>query len=703
MPRNSNGRYSPPSGNPVTAGTVITAEWGNATVDDIGDCLTNSLTVSGTTIPVANQQMGGFRHTGASNPAGRAEYLTAGMAQDGTYRTLTITSGTNNLVGSLVGWTSAQTSYTNGMMIAWVQPANNTDAVTVTIGSAPTVDVLDRLRTPVADGDLLAGRTYMAYYNDGAFSLISEVSSGEGTSLAVSPVTGWIRPSGTLSYPAVTSASTTTVNIPAGSGRICHVGANSESIYSDVSWAASVATLSYVASNYATTLMISASGDVVQLPAIPTASALRSNIYLCTISHVAGVIGYIYMNPAVFADDAYLSRDTAAILTNTLIQGGKVTSNTSTPAQVDISEGTVFSPGANGNSYTDTNFGTIAAATAINFYPLAGESTLGAIQANISTVVTNWDNAGVVTALTGAAYATVHRLYWMQGQYIWVYGQQEHATLAAALANLAVDRSNYVLSTRLSTAVLLAEIITSKNSTANLTDTTKALIISGSSHSYGFGGSGSIADAPADSKYYGRYNNTWTEVVAASSPSVTGNVTITKQSPRVVANYTGADSAYGGVQIQRSGFDWFTVQVSPADNATYLRAHDKTTGTLLYTTKMDLLDGSWTYSSDATYSGSGGIRLPSGNTAARPSLGDGTIRYNSETGLFEGRAAGVWGSLGSGSGGGGGGAGMFYTNETEITADYTLAADTNAMTVGPVTIGTGITVTIPAGSNWVVL
>ena len=52
---------------------------------------------------------------------------------------------------------------------------------------------------------------------------------------------------------------------------------------------------------------------------------------------------------------------------------------------------------------------------------------------------------------------------------------------------------------------------------------------------------------------------------------------------------------------------------------------------------------------------------------------------------------------------GGGADEVFYENGQTITADYTLTADKNAVTAGPVTINTGITVTVPTGSRWVVV
>lgn len=45
----------------------------------------------------------------------------------------------------------------------------------------------------------------------------------------------------------------------------------------------------------------------------------------------------------------------------------------------------------------------------------------------------------------------------------------------------------------------------------------------------------------------------------------------------------------------------------------------------------------------------------------------------------------------------------FYLNNNTISADYTLPANTNAMTAGPITIADDVTVTVPDGSEWTVV
>jgi hypothetical protein len=52
---------------------------------------------------------------------------------------------------------------------------------------------------------------------------------------------------------------------------------------------------------------------------------------------------------------------------------------------------------------------------------------------------------------------------------------------------------------------------------------------------------------------------------------------------------------------------------------------------------------------------------------------------------------------------GGGGNRIFYQNDQTVTVNYEIPATQNAMTAGPITIESGATVTIPAGSTWTVI
>lgn len=57
----------------------------------------------------------------------------------------------------------------------------------------------------------------------------------------------------------------------------------------------------------------------------------------------------------------------------------------------------------------------------------------------------------------------------------------------------------------------------------------------------------------------------------------------------------------------------------------------------------------------------------------------------------------------AGSGARGGGENkVFWENDPTVTTAYSITAGKNAFSAGPITINSGITVTIPSGSTWVV-
>lgn len=63
---------------------------------------------------------------------------------------------------------------------------------------------------------------------------------------------------------------------------------------------------------------------------------------------------------------------------------------------------------------------------------------------------------------------------------------------------------------------------------------------------------------------------------------------------------------------------------------------------------------------------------------------------------------GSWAQIGGGATGAGGDQ-IFVENGVTVTANYTLSTNKNAMSVGPITINSGVTVTVPSGQRWVVL
>jgi hypothetical protein len=101
-----------------------------------------------------------------------------------------------------------------------------------------------------------------------------------------------------------------------------------------------------------------------------------------------------------------------------------------------------------------------------------------------------------------------------------------------------------------------------------------------------------------------------------------------------------------------------------------------------------------------TFTSTGAAVINVGTTSERPATPQtGMIRYNSTISKYEGYAGAAWGQLGGGATGGGTDQ-VFIQNGQTVTTDYTITTSNNAGTFGPVSIDTGITVTVPTGSVW---
>ena len=61
----------------------------------------------------------------------------------------------------------------------------------------------------------------------------------------------------------------------------------------------------------------------------------------------------------------------------------------------------------------------------------------------------------------------------------------------------------------------------------------------------------------------------------------------------------------------------------------------------------------------------------------------------------------ITGAAGVGTGGGTNVA--FYETDNVISVDYTIGTNKNAMSVGDITVATGVTVTVPTGAYWTVV
>lgn len=105
----------------------------------------------------------------------------------------------------------------------------------------------------------------------------------------------------------------------------------------------------------------------------------------------------------------------------------------------------------------------------------------------------------------------------------------------------------------------------------------------------------------------------------------------------------------------------------------------------------------------AKTSDTGSAVIPVGTTAQRDGTPNaGYLRFNDDTDSFEGYNGTAWSSVGGGATGAGGDT-VFQENGVTVTTNYTLTSNKNAMSVGPITVNSGVSVTVPSGARWVVL
>lgn len=113
--------------------------------------------------------------------------------------------------------------------------------------------------------------------------------------------------------------------------------------------------------------------------------------------------------------------------------------------------------------------------------------------------------------------------------------------------------------------------------------------------------------------------------------------------------------------------------------------------------------GTATFAGSVQLTGTGYLDLPVGTTAQRPgSPTSGMVRFNTSLVTFEGYDGTAWGAIGGGATGGGSDD-VFYENGQTVTTNYTLTTNKNAVSAGPITIDSGVTVTVPSGASWVVV
>jgi hypothetical protein len=98
-------------------------------------------------------------------------------------------------------------------------------------------------------------------------------------------------------------------------------------------------------------------------------------------------------------------------------------------------------------------------------------------------------------------------------------------------------------------------------------------------------------------------------------------------------------------------------------------------------------------------SDTGSAVVPSGDESERDgSPAAGYLRFNTDASSFEGYNGSEWGSIG-----GGATSDAIYENSATIAEDITIVTGRNGMSTGPITINSGVTVTVESGARYVVI
>lgn len=113
--------------------------------------------------------------------------------------------------------------------------------------------------------------------------------------------------------------------------------------------------------------------------------------------------------------------------------------------------------------------------------------------------------------------------------------------------------------------------------------------------------------------------------------------------------------------------------------------------------------GTPTFTGDVvTFGSTGAIKLPASTTANRPAAVTGMVRFNTDFLQFEGYNGSAWSGIGGGATGGGANQ-VFFENDQVVSTNYTITTNKNAMSAGPISINSGVTVTVPTDSTWTIV
>ena len=200
-----------------------------------------------------------------------------------------------------------------------------------------------------------------------------------------------------------------------------------------------------------------------------------------------------------------------------------------------------------------------------------------------------------------------------------------------------------------------------------------------------------------------------TSASTSASTATTQATTATTQATNSASSATAAAASAAAAAASADAFDDSYLGAKSSDPTVDNDGDALTAGDMYYNTstnRMRVYSGSaWSDVAldSATIvsktSATGSAELPAGTTAQRDgSPSAGFMRFNTTDTSAEIYDGSAWSPVGGGNTTDKG----LYEHAHTISANYSITSGNNAMTAGPITINTGVSVTVPTGSTWVI-
>ena len=200
-----------------------------------------------------------------------------------------------------------------------------------------------------------------------------------------------------------------------------------------------------------------------------------------------------------------------------------------------------------------------------------------------------------------------------------------------------------------------------------------------------------------------------TAAATSATNAATSASTATTQASTATTQATAAAASATAAAASADAFDDTYLGAKSSDPATDNDGDALTAGDLYFNTASNVLKvytgSAWQIAavSAATVvektSATGSAALPAGTTVQRDgSPSAGYLRWNTSDTSAEVYDGSGWTAVGGGNTTTEG----LYEHAHTISANYVITTNNNALTAGPITIDTGVSVTVPSGSTWVI-